>query len=250
MRPVYSATAQKGATLIVVLTLLVVITIVGTWAIRGSMTSLNIATNAQAQALLQQASDTVFFSLENQTSNDLTLAQMQIGDGMLAYVLRPENKGKELVFCIRGNEANNLKGSRNASVVYWEGSAVRNTEQGSVGYCNVSRKTDFISGRAAVLTRVAIRPASAGQDWEHLLEGDDPETSKSNQIQKVIVSVTSLIPNLSGSSISDINGCLSKYTSFVDRVAKNKTVIDCLAEKNVPYSSQEMEYTLRPISAS
>ena len=248
MRQFPNAATQRGATLIVVLVLLVVVTIVGTWAIRGSMTSLNIATNAQAQALLMQASDAVFFNLEKETSDDLSLAKMQIGDGMLSYVLRPENKGKELVFCVRGGEANSMEGSRNASVVYWDGTTIKNTEQGSIGYCNASRKADFISGRAAVLTRVAIRPASAGEDWEHLLEGDDPETSKANKIQKVVVSVTSIIPNLSNSSAASINGCFSKYTSFVDSVAKNKTVTDCLAEKSVPYSSQEMEYTLRPIS--
>jgi Tfp pilus assembly protein PilX len=77
---------QRGATLIVVLIMLVLLTLVGTWAIRGSLTSLNIAMNTQAQALLQQASDAVFFNLENQTSDELTLAKMQIGDGMLAYV--------------------------------------------------------------------------------------------------------------------------------------------------------------------
>jgi Tfp pilus assembly protein PilX len=47
--------------------MLVLLTLVGTWAIRGSLTSLNIAMNTQAQALLQQASDAVFFNLENQT---------------------------------------------------------------------------------------------------------------------------------------------------------------------------------------
>ncbi|MEX5402053.1 PilX N-terminal domain-containing pilus assembly protein, partial [Proteus mirabilis] len=72
---------QRGATLIVVLVMLILLTLVGTWAIKGSLTSLNIATNTQAQALLQQASDAIFFSLENQTSNDLTLANMRIGDG-------------------------------------------------------------------------------------------------------------------------------------------------------------------------
>jgi len=61
---------QRGATLKVVLIILILLTLVGTWAIRGSLTSLNIATNAQAQALLQQSSDAVFFSLENQTSDD------------------------------------------------------------------------------------------------------------------------------------------------------------------------------------
>jgi len=238
---------QRGATLIVVLVMLVLLTLVGTWAIRGSLTSLNIATNAQAQALLQQSSDAVFFSLENQTSDDLTLANMQIGDGMLAYVMRPENKGKELVFCIRGGDANSLEGSRNASVVYWEGTAIKNTTLGSTGFCKLSRKSDFISGRSAVMTRVGIRAANAGQDWEHMLEGDDAEMSKTQQIQKVIVNVISIIPNLSESPAADIQECLSDYTSFYDPVASNRTVSECLVGRNVPYSNQEMEYTLRPV---
>ena len=238
---------QRGATLIVVLIILILLTLVGTWAIRGSLTSLNIATNAQAQALLQQSSDAVFFSLENQTSDDLTLAKMQIGDGMLAYVLRPENKGKELVFCMRGGDANTLEGSRNASVVYWEGTAISNTSLGTTGFCKLSRKSDFISGRSAVMTRVGIRPAAVGQDWEHMLEGDDAEMSKNQQIQKVIVNVISIIPNLSESSASDIEGCLKNFTSFYDPVASNTTVSECLAGRNVPFSNQEMEYTLRPV---
>ncbi len=47
--------------------------------------------------------DSVFFTIENKTSNALQFAEMRIGDGMLAYALRPENKGKEVrYFCVRG----------------------------------------------------------------------------------------------------------------------------------------------------
>lgn len=241
---------QRGATLIVVLVMLILLTLVGTWAIRGSLTSLNIATNTQAQALLQQASDAIFFSLENQTSDDFTLTNMRIGDGMLAYVLRPENKEKELVFCIRGGDANSLEGSRNASAVYWEGNQIKNSQLGNVGFCKISRKSDFISGRSAVMTRVGIRADSSGLDWEHLLEGDDAQLSKTQQIQKVAVNVISIIPNLSESSATDIQNCLSNYTSFYDSLAANKTVAECLKDHNVPYSDQEMQYTLRPVKGT
>ena len=239
--------SQRGATLIVVLVMLILLTLVGTWAIRGSLTSLNIATNAQAQALLQQSSDAIFFSLENQTSDDLMLAKMQIGDGMLAYVMRPENKGRELVFCIRGGDANTLEGSRNASVVYWNGGTINNTSLGTTGFCKLSRKSDFISGRSAVMTRVGIRPAAIGQDWEHMLEGDDADTTKRQKIEKVIVNVISIIPNLSESPASEIEDCLKKFTSFYDPMVGNTTVSQCLTGRNVPFSNQEMEYTLRPV---
>jgi hypothetical protein len=54
-----------------------------------------------------------------------------------------------------------------------------------------------------------------------IFEGDDPEMSKTQKIQKVVVNVTSIIPNLSSSSSSDIQACLSNYTSFVDSTVTN-----------------------------
>ena len=243
--------AQKGSVLIVVLIMLVLLTLVGTWAIQGSINSLRIATNVQAQNLLKQTSDSVFFTLENKTDDELSFTKMRIGDGILNYTLRPENKGKELVFCIRGETTDNFEGSRLASVVYWNGATINNTEMGKNGFCQVNRLTDFLSGRNAVMTQVTVRAATNDQDWQHMLEGDDKETSKSTGIQKVAITATSILPNLSDATSSDVNSCLTNYTSFVDDALKtNKTVTDCLSEKNVPYSTQQMEYTIKTVRAS
>lgn len=243
--------AQKGSVLIVVLIMLVLLTLVGTWAIQGSINSLRIATNVQAQNLLKQTSDSVFFTLENKTDDELSFTKMRIGDGMLNYTLRPENKGKELVFCIRGETTDNFEGSRLASVAYWNGATINNTEMGKNGFCQVNRLTDFLSGRNAVMTQVTVRAATNDQDWQHMLEGDDKETSKSTGIQKVAITATSILPNLSDATSSDVNTCLTNYTSFVDDALKtNKTVTDCLSEKNVPYSTQQMEYTIKTVRAS
>jgi nitrate reductase gamma subunit len=57
--------AQQRATLIVVLILLVVITVLGTLAIRQSMVTLNIATNSQAMQLMLQNADSAFLMLKN-----------------------------------------------------------------------------------------------------------------------------------------------------------------------------------------
>ena len=250
MKTINFKSSQHGSVLIVVLVMLVILTLVGTWAIRGSITSLKISTNAQAQALLKQTSDSVFFTLENKTDDELVFTNMRIGDGMLNYTLRPENKGKELVFCIRGETKDNFAGSRLASVVYWQGSTIKNTEMGTNGFCKLERLTDFLSGRNAVLTQVTVRASENNKDWEHMMEGDDKESSKSTGIQKVAITATSILPNLSDSSKAEINACLKGYTSFVDDVIKNKTVTDCLSSKNVPYSTQEMEYTMKAVRAS
>ena len=246
MKYYVSPSSQKGATLIVVLIMLLLITIVGTWAIRGSITTLNIATNTQAQALLRQSSDAVFFQLENDTSDDLNLTNMRINDGILAFLMRTENKGKELVFCIRGNVKNNWEGARLGSLVYWQGSAINNRELGTNGYCRTERAGDFTSSRQAVLTRVSIRVAANSEDFGHLVEGTDTE-DKDTDISTVIVNATSLLPSLSQATTNQINTCISNFTSFVDGSVNNRTVIDCLSEFNVPYSSQEMVYTLREV---
>lgn len=241
---------QKGSVLIVVLIMLVLLTIAGTWAIRGSITSLKIATNAQAQALLKQTSDSVFFTLENKTDNALEFANMRGGDGMLGYVMRDENKGKELVFCIRGAVADNFVGSRLASVVYWNGTTIKNTDMGKNGFCQKNRLTDFLSGRSAVMTQVTIRHAENERDWEDMLEGDDKDTSKSLGKPRIAITATSILPNFSDASTAEINACLSDFTSFLDPVAGNETVTDCLADINVPYSTQQMEYILQTLGSA
>lgn len=242
--------SQKGSTLIVVLIMLLLITIVGTWAIRGSMTSLNIATNTQAQVLLKQTSDAVFYQLENDTSDDVTLKNMQLGDGILAYLMRTENLGKELVFCLRGENENNWEGVRQGSMVYWEDTTtINNSELGVNGFCKVDKASDFISSRQASLTRVSMRVASTNKDFEHLEQGQNIGDDKDVGISTVIVNAISLLPSLSKASNGQISGCISNYTSYVDPNLENETVMDCLSEFNVPYSSQEMVYTLRVVKS-
>lgn len=89
---------QQGATLIVVLILLVVITVLGTLAIRQSMVTLNIATNSQAMQLMLQNADSAFFNVEKQSN----IVQALSGSGMFGYIDGATNKDKELVFCYRG----------------------------------------------------------------------------------------------------------------------------------------------------
>ena len=250
MKQVNFASAQKGSVLIVVLIMLVLLTVAGTWAIRSSMTNLNVATNSQAQSLLLQTSDSVFFALENATDNALRFANMRLGDGMLAYAMRPENKNKELVMCIRGAQNNHFSGSRYGSIVYWSGTTIKNTDLGTRGFCKVDRGSDFISARDAVLTQISVRAAKSASDWEHMYEGQDKDSAKKQEVQKVVITATSIIPNLSTASSENISNCLKNYTSFYDEVADQNTVTDCLAENSVPYSTQDMEYTLRDVDAS
>ena len=242
---------ERGSTLIMVLFILLLVTLVGTWAVRGGMTSLNIATNAQAQALLVQHSDAVFYELENFTDNAVQLARLQLDNGMLGFINKPENKGKELVFCIRKTEGNDRYHIGKASMIYRQGTTIQRNDLGQDGYCNLNDVSDFTSDRQAVVTRVSVSAATeARRDFGHYYDGSDPETYGGKDIGTIVVNATSIIPNLSSASKADINRCLSHYTSFREVVGGvvQDSINECLASLNVPYSSQEMEYQLRQVS--
>ena len=72
---------QKGATLITVLVILIVITLLGTIAVKMGIVGLKIATNSQVNALLLENSDSALFNIENPAEVERQLAL----DGMFAY---------------------------------------------------------------------------------------------------------------------------------------------------------------------
>ena len=81
---------QNGATLIVVLFLLLTITVLGTLAVRQSVVGLNIATNSQAQQLLTQNSDAAFFNVEREDN----IIQSLSASGMFGYISGVNDKEK------------------------------------------------------------------------------------------------------------------------------------------------------------
>jgi len=56
---------QQGVTLIVVLIILVIVTLLGTIAVKTGILGLKIATNSQVSALLMENSDAALFNIEN-----------------------------------------------------------------------------------------------------------------------------------------------------------------------------------------
>ncbi|RZL15426.1 MAG: hypothetical protein EOO89_13060 [Pedobacter sp.] len=90
---------QQGATLIMVLFVLVLVTMVGVLAIRIALTSLNIATNSQIEQLLLQTGDTPNNQILNTTklSNILDYSGA-IGAAIDEFKIAP---GKEYIFCYK-----------------------------------------------------------------------------------------------------------------------------------------------------
>lgn len=245
-------TKQTGATLIVVLILLVLVTVVGTLAIRSSLTTLGIATNSQAQQLLIQNSDAAIFHIENPEF----IVRHMAYDGLFGLVKADANKGKELVFCYKGTESNFYDISR-ASLMSWvSGTSPSYGELGKEGYCKLGDDENFFtSGRKAVMTQVMIKVnVDAGEldrAFEHMQKGTDTDAAKIDQSEKILVIATSIVPALSTASDTAINTCFSTHMNQViipsdvtPAEGMNKSVTQCLQDLGVPVTTQVAEYNL------
>lgn len=248
-------TKQQGATLIVVLILLVIITVIGTLAIRSSLTALNIATNSQAQQLLVQNSDSAIFNVENPA----LLIRNTAYDGLFGQVKTDANKGKELVFCYRGVSSSFYDYSQASFMKWISGTAPSNSELGLDGYCKIDDANFFTSGRRAVMTQVAVKvntstdSQSVGLDqaFQHMQQGTDVDSAKIDKSEKILVTATSIVPALSSATDTDINNCFSKHMNQVvipsgvmPASGMGKSVAECLQGIGVPVNTQVTEYNL------
>lgn len=249
-------TKQTGATLIVVLILLVLVTVIGTLAVRSSLTALSIATNSQAQQLLVQNSDSAIFNVENPAF----LTRNTAYDGLFGQIKSDANKGKELVFCYRGASSNFYDYSKASFMKWVSGAAPSNSELGLDGYCKIGGTENFFtSGRRAVMTQVAIKvntsldSQSVGLDqaFQHMQYGTDVDSAKIDKSEKILVTATSIVPVLSSASDEDINACFSSHMNQVvipsgvtPASGMDKSVAECLQGLGVPVNTQVTEYNL------
>lgn len=242
---------EQGSTLIVILILLVIITVLGTLAIRQSLTSLNIATNSQAQQLLMQSSDAVLYRLGAtgfaSTSGTPT--------SLIGYAL--QNQGNEVVFCFRSqiNPATTFSVS-NTSLLKWNDGNTDITVDGISGFCSLSTSNDYASKRKAQLSQVAIvvnpvsktpaRPlqfVNIGSDLDSLGKLD------TEQSKKIRVYVTSILPNLSTAAATDIETCLQRPNES-PLSGSETTNSSCLEELGVPYNTQVQDFSLNTFQSA
>ncbi|MBD0443169.1 pilus assembly PilX N-terminal domain-containing protein [Acinetobacter nosocomialis] len=251
---------QGGSALIVVLIFLVAIMIIGTIAIRKGLINLNIATNSQVQQLILQNSDASFFQLENPTN----LIQSLSATGLFGYISNANDKNKELVFCYRGDQSDFFNIGR-ASLMQWVdgNSTPTNNALGTDGYCDAvdTKNNWFTSGRKAVMTQVAVKFSTVGEDdpFYARTRGLDEKEGQVQEAKRVKVFAVSLMPSLSSVNRADINKCLQQHMSEVtipdgtaapDVTNKSdldnplKSVAECLTSLNVPFTTNVTEYTI------
>lgn len=245
---------QKGATLIVVLFVLIFMILIGTLAVKQSLVGLNIATNSQVQSLMRQTADAVFFSLERDNQDSATFQKNLSSLGLFGMVKSDAFLEKELVFCYRPKTQEKVFSLQNASVIYpTSATEVNNSELGVTGFCQYT-SNDYSSGRDFMISQVAVKKSSLQTDvpFKFYPLGTDTSTVQLDQVQPVQIVVTTIIPGAASGTGSgwssfetQINDCFKlhindKSTKYPDQ----KTVAECFSDLGVPYSQQVMDYAV------
>ncbi|WLF83589.1 PilX N-terminal domain-containing pilus assembly protein [Moraxella sp. ZY210820] len=221
---------QQGSTLIIVLVVLLLITIVGTIAMRGSMLGLRLSTSSQISNILVESSDAAIFNLQDPTKVTARLTAQQ----MYGHFDVAGNTEDELVFCYLRNQANIFAVNRS--------SVIGSSKLGTRGYC---RANDFATGRDAVVSQVYLRKviggaSSSGNTFSNMQEGSSVgggSTSYAN-MKTMAATVVSIMPTFSSVTQQQIQDCFRRtaMTTVADNVAA------CFRNLNVPYNVQYAEY--------
>lgn len=245
---------QRGATLIVVMFVLVFMVIIGSLAVKQALMGLNIATNSQIQSLMRQTADAVFFSLERDNQDSAVFQKNLSSLGLFGMVKSDSFIEKELVFCYRPKTQSQVFSLQNASVIYPSSATqVNNDELGVTGFCKYT-ENDYSSGRDFMISQVAVKKSSIQSDvpFKFYPLGTDASTVQLDQVQPVQIIVTTIIPGAASgtgagwaSFESQINDCFKLHINEKSTKYPNQqTVAECFGDIGVPYSQQVMDYAV------
>ena len=217
---------QKGATLITVLVILIVITLLGTIAVKMGIVGLKIATNSQVNALLLENSDSALFNIENPDEVERQLAL----DGMFAYFNSAANADDELVFCYRAAQ-NAFYDFSKASAIAADGTT---TKIGVDGFCKANQ---FAMGRSAVLSQVYLtKNATTSTPFAGVPKGTSlGQSNVPVTMHNIGATVISVLPSFAGATTTQIENCFKQRASAVGA---------CFDGLGIPYNMQHSDYVV------
>ncbi|EJD6088066.1 pilus assembly protein [Acinetobacter baumannii] len=244
---------ETGATLIVVLIILLIVISVGVLAIRVAIVSLKVATNSQVGQLNFQSSDTPLELIVQMNPTTLTNITNVIGAALKAH---ESNPGAEYNFCYKPTSTSvSFAQTRGASLLRAGSANNAVVEDGGVaGFCDLT--SDYGSNRQAVVTQVAVSiPTDAMADIPGSNLPRDINLSEGTQLpksmlstQRIRVITTAFLPAYASNSLETLQSdCLSTSSAkisdnFDSALTDKQTLADCLANHNVPFSTQVQEF--------
>ena len=226
---------QQGATLIVVLVILTLVTLVGTLAVKSGILDLKISTNSQVRSLLLENSNSALFNVEdpNQIARQLAM------DGMFSYFNSAGNADDELVFCYRPSAMATFYSTSKTSVIDKDGKTLK---MGITGFCKAD---EFSSGRSAVQAQIYLKkneepdalPFSTVPPGTSLGQSEVPLVANN-----IGVTVISILPGYVGATDSQIEACFKK--TAIKKTETTETVEECFEGLGIPYNLQHADYVV------
>ncbi|WP_336952285.1 pilus assembly PilX family protein [Acinetobacter sp. AS167] len=240
---------QKGSTIIVVMMMLLFLTIVGVMAIRTSMTTLNIATNAQISQLSSQTADTPINQVFLEDLNKQVNLSSVIGKALKDADTEP---GKEYVFCYKPRVSTRFGSVTSMAVLRNVSSDVELVEGSTDNFCNLT--TDFGSARRGVVTQVSIKIPTDTSDLPPLaLLARNINVSGGQTIpqgvteQKRIRMTTVAVMPIYAKNLSAAQACLKENVNDNSDAETSalQTTAQCLVNLGIPVNSQVQEFNLQ-----
>lgn len=252
---------QRGATLLVVMMMLLILTVIGVLAIRVAMTSLNISTHTQLGQFLSQTADTPINQLY---TSDLT--NLVALSGVVGYALQDSNlePGNEYIFCYRPLSREKFGASLGVSVKRppTSNTAKATLASGGVdGFCDLG--SDFGSSREAVVTQVAVKipneaeeglkPGALLSRGTNLSSGTLMPKNVVEQ-QRIRITTTSVVPSFT-KDLAAAQNCIGMGSGNPGYISDDtssdtkgfETIATCLAKLGVPVNSQTQEFNLQTL---
>ncbi len=234
--------SEQGATLIVVLLFLILITLAGAIAVRQSNTDLKLATSDQINTILLQSSDSANQKLEAMINGKTTSEEYEdvvSASGVFGhFILDRNNDSNEFIYCFNPRTKRYL--AANATIKtpptvgppataggYWSG--LNN------GTCDYNEADDYTSARQTVMTQMSVTVAPNDPDAEafgDMVLGKEAEDSVSNKV-RFDIRATSALPAYK-EPVDTEGSCFAK-TSIKTNVQSGKdSLSDCMKKATTP----------------
>ena len=234
--------AQRGATLIVVLFIVLLIMIVCAIAVKKSMGSLSLATSQQAQELMFQSSEAYLLNFTRFKDDDKNQDLMNSVFG-LGQLSQEENQAHEIAFCYDSTmktifDVSKITVSTNKALAKQKnGLTPVQIPSNTIGFCKANQ---FATARNAVITQVYMKSIKAETAFDGINDGTDDANIPEPKLIRIYV--ISVIPALVKNP-NDIQTCFSHYSAEKDDNIGASTVVDCLKLQGIPYSAQVADYS-------
>lgn len=225
---------EQGATMIIVLVVLLLVAIAGTIALRSGVFGMRLSTNSQVAKLLSNNSDSALTKFEDMKPLDIQV-NFALG-GTYNYLLDPATADDELVFCYDAEERDTFNMNQ-AAVIKFSG-----TPERTPNFCDA---TTFSSDRGVVITQIHMRKNTAD---DKVGEGYTTSTGIASVEKRINISTSaiSVMPAFSnedqttGTQIAEINRCL-QLTAF-KKTPTTETNAECFTAAGIPHQVHNADF--------